>query len=86
MSGPHQVTKLPEVATHGVEDPQQDVDEGGVQLRRVGGVDVLGQDLLEVTWKHTHRHTIYIKHFGIKWRSINGQLQIFIRRLHSEES
>ena len=67
MSGPHQVTKLPEVATHGVEDPQQDVDEGGVQLCRVGGVDVLGQDLLEVTWKHTHRHAIYIYIYKTLW-------------------
>lgn len=47
------MTQLSEVAADGVEDPQQDVDVGGVKVRRVGGVVVPGQDLVQLPCSHT---------------------------------
>ncbi len=46
-----QVAQLSEVPTDWVKDSQQDVDVGGVKLSRIWRMSVLGQNLLQLTYK-----------------------------------
>lgn len=50
-----QVTKLSEVPTDWIKHSQQDVDVGGVKLCRIWRMFVLGQNLLQLTYKYMNR-------------------------------